>query len=71
MISLIARVINPSRRWLCRRSRRLPGEDGQGSDQQQMDGASSGVAQKEEGEPGGEEEQGHGGARCWSETGKH
>ncbi len=34
-----------------------------------MDGTSSGVAQEEEGEPGREEEQGHGGARCRSETG--
>jgi len=71
MISLAVRVINPSRRWLCRRSRRLPGEDGQGSEQQQMDGTSSSVAQEEEGEPGGEEEQGHGGARRWTEMGKH
>jgi len=33
-----------------------------------MDGASSGVAREEEGEPAREEEQGHGGARRWSET---
>lgn len=65
MITLTARVINPSHR----RIRRLPREDCQGREQQQMDSTSSGVACKEEGEPGGEEKQGHGGARRWSETG--
>ena len=67
MITLTARVINPS----CRRSRRLPRENSQGGEQKEMDGAASGMAREEESEPGGEEKKRQGGTRCWSKTREH
>lgn len=50
---------------------RLPGEEAQRGQQQQVDGAASGVTREEEGEPGGEEQQRGGGAQQGREAREH